>query len=230
MSISWFDAGALAGFTATPVHQQPWCRVLLADMRDPRITPLLAPKPGALDYRDEVRPATNDRAYFLARRALSRSLIGSIADIKGDDVRVSYDGDGAPRVDHPQGFHISLSGHGPYVMVAIANRSCGVDFEALQEDAEPVADVLHPKELHWLEEFSGSDKSRNFLRIWTAKEAYLKSCGRGFLDDPQKICTSFDGDGFSIIADDDVIAGLHTCVAVKNVDRTPVMAACILVG
>jgi len=190
VSIDWHYVDALDEFAKPASARENWCKVLVVDLRDPRVLPMLAPSPGPDDYRDEARPATNDRLYFLARRTLTRSLVGVLAGVSGENVRVIYDDDGAPRVDCPGGFFVSLSGHGPYAMIAVANRRCGVDFEPLQDDLVPVSDVLHPQEQVWLEQFSGPERSHNFLRIWTAKEAYLKARGRGFLDDPREVCIS----------------------------------------
>ena len=226
MSINWYNVDALDEFAKPVPARESWCKVLVVDLRDPRLLPMLAPSPGPNDFRDEARPATNDRLYFLARRALTRSLVGVLASIPGENVRVIYDDDGAPQVDFPDGFFVSLSGHGPYAMIAVANRRCGVDFEPLQDDLVPVPDVLHPQEQVWLEQFSGAERSHNFLRIWTAKEAYLKALGRGFLDDPREVCISISSGVAAIL--DRIAVDLDASFRNLALDGASIVAAGVL--
>lgn len=228
MTITWHGADDIAACTKPAPQEKCWCRVLCADLRDARLLPFLRPAPLPSDYKDEARPATNDRAYFLARRALSRSLLGAIAVVDGDAVHVRYDEDGAPCVLHPAGLFVSVSGHGPYALIAVSNCHTGVDFEAVLDDVEPVADVLHPNEQHRLAALLPAEKSKAFLHIWTAKESYLKALGRGFLEDPAKVCTHFRNNVIAIEDASGLQAQVSGQIRTFDLDGTPVIASCVI--
>ena len=228
MKVEWLGPGRLDRFDTMPEGDAPRCLVLLADMRDPRIAPLLAPAPSASDYMDKSRPATNDRACFLARRAVQRSLIARLAGCRPDSVLIRYNEQGAPQVEYPAGLFVSVAGHGPWAMLAIANRPAGVDFEPVLTDVEPVKDVLHRGEVLALDGLPESERAAFFLRIWTAKEAYLKARGRGFLDDPSQLCMRFSGNEIHVQSNgvlQERAAGERKETAI---DGTPVVAACFL--
>lgn len=229
MSITWYSADEMDAMVMVPSDQDPWCKILVVDLRDARILPLLSPAPLATDYKDEARPATNDRAYFLARRAALRSLVGSLFDIPADEVHIAYDDDGAPRVINPGGAHVSVSGHGPYAMLAIASHPCGIDFEPLQQDIKPIADVLHPREQQELAALRADERKAYFLRIWTAKEAYLKALGKGFLNDPQAVRTQFS-DGKIDISDNNQTVQQTGILRHLTVDGADLIAACIVIA
>jgi 4'-phosphopantetheinyl transferase len=228
MTVEWFGPDRLDRFDTMPQGVDPWCLVLLADMRDPRIAPLLALAPAASDFRDKDRPATSDRALFLARRAVQRSLIARMAGCHPNSVVIGYDEQGAPRVASPEGLFVSVAGHGPWAMLAISNRQAGVDFEPVLPDTEPVRDILHSEEIFALEVLPVSERAEFFLRIWTAKEAYLKARGRGFLDDPSELCIRFSGNTIHVHGDALPQVNALGEYMVTAVDGTPVIAACVL--
>jgi phosphopantetheinyl transferase len=77
----------------------------------------------------------------------------------------------------------------------MADAPIGVDIEPLRE-VEPPWSLLHPNERETLETLTGAARMDAFLRLWTAKEAYLKALGVGFARDPTRIAIGFD---FSIL-------------------------------
>jgi 4'-phosphopantetheinyl transferase len=228
MKVEWLDPGRLDRFDAIPEGDAPWCFVLLADTRDPRIASLLTPAPSVSDYKDRDRPATSDRACFLARRALQRSLIARLTGCRPDSVLIRYNEQGAPQVEIPEGLFVSVAGHGPWAMLAIANRPAGVDFEPVLTDVEPVKDVLHTDEVFALDGLPESERAAFFLRIWTAKEAYLKALGRGFLDDPLQLCMRFSGNAIHVQSNGVLQARAAGESRETAIDATPVVAACFL--
>lgn len=225
---AWFTATELDAL-ALPVHDAgPWCRVLAADLRDPRLTSHLKPSPVTTDYTDEARKASGDRAYFLARRAVHRSLIASLAHCDSADVLIRYDDDGAPRVvSHPH-YRISIAGHGPFALLAIANAPVGVDFEPIESSASVVMDVLHSQEQQRLERLSKNERPAQFLRIWTAKEAVLKARGRGFLEDPAQVCIGVDADTFTIAIPAQAANAMNGMLAIHTIGGTPFQCAAAL--
>lgn len=214
MQIAWMSVYDLSGMTA-PAPQGHWVRVLAADMRDRRIAPLaaLAPLPG--DEIDRNRKATGDRSFFAARRAVLRSLIGTIASCRGEDVQIAYDRDGAPRVLQPEGFFVSIAGQGPFALLAIADTPVGVDFEPLTRNVAPVSDVLHADERERLAALAGEEAGAEFLFVWTAKEACLKARGQGFLEDPALFAVAFEEEAIAVWRDGQKlpVCGLRHIVA-----------------
>jgi phosphopantetheinyl transferase len=51
--------------------------------------------------------------------------------------------------------------------------------------------VLHPIEVAFLEQSSGRDRAMNFARLWSLKEAYLKSHGVGLRREPSSFVVQF---------------------------------------
>lgn len=201
-AIAWFTTADLDAMVQPVADAGCWCRVLVADLRDARLGALLKPVPLESDYADERRKATGDRDFFLARRAVHRSLVAALAGCDAATVRIRYDADGAPRVASHREYFVSVAGHGPLALLAIANCPAGVDFERLDDSTEVVTDVLHYDEQQRLSSSSKREKAKQFLCIWTAKEAFLKARGRGFLDDPAQICIALRDDAFSVAGSD----------------------------
>ncbi len=185
--IRWLEADELA---TAAIAESDTC-ALVADLRNPLILPLLRPAPTASDYRDEARPGASDRAYFLARRAALRSLVGLCANCSGEAVHIGYDEPGAPRVKTPAGFFVSASGRGSLAALAVSPFPVGIDLEILHKDVEIVKSVLHRVERGELADLYDEHKRRQFLRIWTAKEAFLKAVGLGLNIDPAEVLIEF---------------------------------------
>ncbi len=227
-SFAWFTTAELSAMVKPGPEAAAWCRVLVADVRDPALASYLKPSPVTTDYTDEARKATGDRAYFLARRAVHRSLIASLAHCEPADVLIRYDDDGAPRVvSHPH-IRISIAGHGPFALLAIANTPVGVDFEPIDSSASVVMDVLHAREQQYLMQLPENEKAARFLRIWTAKEAVLKARGRGLLEDPAQVCIAIDGDAFSIASPAQQDNAMHGVLATHTIGGTAFQCAAAL--
>ncbi|MBN2022754.1 MAG: 4'-phosphopantetheinyl transferase superfamily protein [Pirellulales bacterium] len=68
------------------------------------------------------------------------------------------------------------------VVAAVALRApVGLDVEFLDpaHDAVTAESILAPGERAWLARRPRAERARDFLRLWTAKEAYAKLLGRG---------------------------------------------------
>ncbi len=73
----------------------------------------------------------------------------------------------------------NLSHSNDFVMLAISDTPVGCDIERLHK-AILSHHVFHPKELARLHSLpEGDTRNREFLRLWTAKEAFLKAIGTG---------------------------------------------------
>ena len=105
-----------------------------------------------------------------AREAVRRSSSESGFTIE----HIEKDDDDVPQPD--AGVHWSLSHTSKYVAGVVAPRAVGIDVEGPRPIREELMErVMKDSEA---ELFGGRDE-RGFLRVWTAKEAFLKSIGLG---------------------------------------------------
>ena len=194
VAIEWMDAGrAVRAGAATA----PFARVLVCDLRDPVLEPLLRLAPDAGDLADANYPGASERSYFLQRRAALRTMAARCAGLAPEAVAIAYDHDGAPRVSGANLF-VSVSSRGARAALAIASSPIGVDLEPFEEGVPVIEDVLCKGERAALARMRGGEQARAFLRIWCAKEAYLKALGRGFKRNPALVCVSANGAGFGV--------------------------------
>lgn len=72
---------------------------------------------------------------------------------------------------------VSLSHSGDFVACAVSSAPVGIDLEIKREVKPSLLKALNEEELEFVNK--SEDKDSAFLRIWTAKEAYLKLTGEG---------------------------------------------------
>ena len=94
---------------------------------------------------------------------------------------------GKPYLPHHPDIHFNLSHSGAIAVCAVSDRPVGVDVEMLRSaNWKVIRRFFHPKEILWLE--SSSDPDRDFTRLWTHKESFLKMTGTGFYRAPESFC------------------------------------------
>ena len=103
--------------------------------------------------------------------------------IDGMQVRIAEGQWGKPFLpDHPN-LHFSLSHSGKWAMCALGNHPVGCDVEATGRGNEKLTKrFFHPEEqraLAMLAPDTRPEWQREFARIWTRKESWLKADGRG---------------------------------------------------
>ena len=87
------------------------------------------------------------------------------------------DENGKPTVD---GICFNLSHSGDYVICAVSDREVGCDIEQIKEAPRRIASrVFSPEEIRCLEQISNEAYNREFFRLWTKKESFLKMKGIG---------------------------------------------------
>jgi phosphopantetheinyl transferase len=101
-------------------------------------------------------------------------------------IALRHDRNGQPVLETVAGQpFLSLSHSGPLTLAGLATRPIGVDLEHLGEPREPAWNVLHPGERNRLSAIEDSDaRHQAFIRLWTAKEAWVKALGEGFRREP----------------------------------------------
>ena len=210
-----------------------------ADAYLARIEDLTLPPPTARELAEApAKPAL--RVGWLARRGLARRVVARRLDCAIGDVVIAHDDAGAPCIVAPRcALHLSLSGRDDLMAVALCEKPVGVDIEPVGAPFEHPLNVMHPAERATLAALPEDEAHDYFLRLWTAKEAYLKALKTGFGREPSEVALRLGpaartGGGIDV-RDLDEIAILDRDVAIPcaafvrrllHVDR-PLVLACV---
>ncbi len=134
----------------------------------------------ALKFRFEQGQRECVLAYVLLKRALK--------DMYGIDEnpRLTEQEDGKPVLtDYPH-IHFNLSHCKEAVACVVGDEPVGVDVERIGRYTEQLADyVMSEEEVSQLN--TSDSPEREFIRLWTKKEALLKLTGEGIRDDLKKV-------------------------------------------
>ena len=157
------------------------------------------PAPTSRDL-DEAPPREPRRARFFARRTFTRRIVAARLKVAADHVTIAHAPDGSPRVVVPEcALRLSISGRDDFCAVGVAPCAIGVDLEPLGAVVEPAWNVLHARERAVLDALSGAARHEMFLRLWTAKEAYVKALGQGLSREPAQIeIVAIGADAFTV--------------------------------
>lgn len=164
-----------------------------------KLAECVALEPTARDFAEAPARAFARRA-FLARRASTRRMVAARLGVSPRDVVIGHAPSGAPMIlAPPAALHVSVSGRGDFCAIGLAPSPIGVDIEPVAAAAEPAWNILHETERLALRALDGAARHEAFLRLWTAKEAYLKALGRGMSREPSSVEIVFGaGDAFSV--------------------------------
>lgn len=147
--------------------------------------PKIAPTPRDLCEAPSREPS---RARFLARRALTRELVAKRLGASIDEVVVGHASSGAPVVVAPAtSLRLSVAARDEACAIAFGCAPIGVDIEPVGAPVEPAWNILHESERRSLAALDEASRHESFLRLWTAKEAYLKALGLGLAREPSQI-------------------------------------------
>lgn len=129
-----------------------------------------------------------DRRRSVAVWLLLRQTLAE-QGIEADLLTVSENEFGKPVFEGVTNVHFSLSHAGDRVMAAVSDRPVGCDVEqTVPIDDAVCRRALSAVELSHLATLpSGVERNREFCRLWTRKESYLKATGRGFSSDPKAV-------------------------------------------
>lgn len=178
------------------------------------------------------------RLRYAAMRGSLRKLLSRELEMPPSEVPIVRGPHGKPQlsstIDRPVAFNVSHSG--PWAAIAISHRrEVGIDIELHRPRPNLVALAtrgLTPTERSWVWRApESSGRQARFLRIWTAKEAFLKLWGMGLrvrldtveLDDPgaqRAIATRCDpeaGDQRCVIQTLQLGSNCHGAVAVAPI-------------
>jgi 4'-phosphopantetheinyl transferase len=128
------------------------------------------------------------RTSFLRRRAFARRALAARLSTSAREVTIGHAPCGAPYIVAPKtDLRISFAWRENFCAVGLASSAIGVDIEPLEKAAAPAWDLVHKGEREDLAGLDEPARHERFLRIWTAKEAYLKALGLGLQREPSEI-------------------------------------------
>lgn len=109
----------------------------------------------------------------------------------------TYGENGKPFLKDYKEVRFSISHSGKYVMAAFSNREIGIDVQKHRENRFHMADRFFSQEDKALLERLGAENlNKNFYRIWTIKEAYMKLTGEGMRQGLDTTIVEPAGEGF----------------------------------
>ncbi len=121
-----------------------------------------------LSYKQKEKRLQSVGAGWLLKRVLNRHAVST------ETLRT--EASGKPIVD---GICFNLSHSGDIVICAVGQQSVGCDIEKLKDAPKTVGRMFSAEERESLQQLAGEGYNREFIRLWTRKESYLKMTGVG---------------------------------------------------
>lgn len=130
-----------------------------------------------------------DARRFSAARGWLRAVLGAELGVPPGTVRLTEDGAKPRLVDEP-GLHFNVAHADELAVIAVSSSRVGVDVEPVEPtrlDPGLVGVACSTIEAEALGRLAVEDQALAFLRLWTAKEAYLKATGEGLSVPPSSV-------------------------------------------
>lgn len=125
-------------------------------------------------YKNEQDRKRSLLAEFLIKKAI-------VEKMGLRDVTISRNKYGKPYLQGVKDFHFNISHSGHYVVIAVSEEKVGIDIEKKDKVDYRIAErFFSNKEAR--EILAGSEEDERidaFYRIWTLKESYVKTIGKG---------------------------------------------------
>ena len=110
-------------------------------------------------------------------------LAHALRDAGISDMCLGRLSNGKPILKNSPDVHFNLSHSGTLAVCAVSDQPVGADVERLQKaDAGVAALCFQAAEQEWI--FQSAAPDREFTRLWTRKESYLKLIGTGLFRSP----------------------------------------------
>ena len=129
------------------------------------------------------------RRFSLAHGWL-RLVLGSVGGRPPASLPFVTGPNGKPALAGTSGPHFNLSHAGDVALIAVAGYPVGIDVEPLTEAhrwLDVAAVACTASESAALGQLPADQRGAAFLRLWTAKEAYLKGVGSGLSTSPDQL-------------------------------------------
>lgn len=119
-----------------------------------------------------------DKESYILRYGIYRTILSNYLNLHPTEILIKTTESGKPFVENYQ-INFSFSSSHPYCAIALVkNTLVGVDIEILKNDSEyrQMANMFFSKaENKFLDKISNKKLAEAFLKIWTAKEAFIKA-------------------------------------------------------
>jgi 4'-phosphopantetheinyl transferase len=137
-----------------------------------------------------------DRMLWARSRGMLRALLGRYVDRDPRELALELGAHGKPALGdddgHASDLRFNLSHSGGMMLVAVtAGREVGVDVEVVRDPARRTLDeraiaarVLGAEQARRLERLEPRERTREFQRAWTMREAAVKCLGTGLASAP----------------------------------------------
>lgn len=139
--------------------------------------------PGA-QARDQAGDQDRRQALKLRRRFLLRLILGAYLGQPGKDLEFVYGPSGKPELASGTelgGLHFNLSHSGDWLALAVARDvAVGVDIEQrreLKRAGDLARRYFSPREAEHLAALAEPERSAQFFKLWTVREACIKAMG-----------------------------------------------------
>jgi phosphopantetheinyl transferase len=159
------------------------------------------------------------RDRFIRSRAFLRRSLAALLDEGAEALHFDYGLRGKPRLqgqELPGGLGFNLSHSGNHVLLAAAwGLELGVDLEHEPQGIDPLELAVqgcHATELAWLKGQPEADRIPAFTRLWTLKEALLKSQSLELASGLRAFCVLPDGKGTATVSDERGMTGWRSFV------------------
>ncbi|MEU4226858.1 4'-phosphopantetheinyl transferase superfamily protein [Nonomuraea sp. NPDC026600] len=131
--------------------------------------------------------SVRERHRFTVAHAALRAILGEVCGVRAARLAFGAEDGGRPYLALPQGraapdFNLSHSEEWALVAVAPPGSRVGVDVERIREDLDCLAmagSMYQPEEVDRLRAADPAGCRTGYFRLWTAKEAYVKTVGVG---------------------------------------------------
>jgi len=124
-----------------------------------------------------------DRHRYIVAHGALQKLLSSYFGKKSGTCELLYTTHGKPHFPNEKGIEFNISYSKDLVLIGFAgNCMLGIDIEYLERDIDikgVAAHVFNSREQALLQDVSGQERVILFYKIWTGKEALMKSVGIG---------------------------------------------------
>lgn len=135
-----------------------------------------------------------DTARFILARGTLRCLLGRYLDQRPDGLQLALGPSKKPFIQNagPDGIHYNMSHSGDWILIAVANSEVGIDLEKADPNFK-FGEILESCfSLLEIRNMASNAQERDCYKLWTRKEALLKSTGKGIDNDLLNV-PSLDG-------------------------------------
>ncbi|MDO4269312.1 MAG: 4'-phosphopantetheinyl transferase superfamily protein [Eubacteriales bacterium] len=133
---------------------------------------------GRLEYIDRLHGSS--RAQSFAAALLLEYAVSQHFPSVVHPLAISVAEGGKPYLVSEPGVHFSLSHSGGWAVCAVSEHPVGVDIERCEAGRRDIASrFFHKDEVRYLNTLLPSARDDAFYSLWTLKESFVKSTGRG---------------------------------------------------